>query len=157
VFFRGADACVLVCDALDRASFEHLEKWHAQFLEFAAVDEEARAAFPCIVLANKIDCVRQQEGVRAYDKQEANLWRGERASDFVECSAKEDIAVDEAFRAVASLALGRLSADALNVSQLAHDLVHAEAVVAQQQQQSAARAQPSQPSHGGPAADGCSC
>ena len=52
-FYRGADACVLVYDVGDVASFERLETWRADFIRSADVKEEA--TFPFLVLGNKAD------------------------------------------------------------------------------------------------------
>ena len=52
-FYRGADACVLVYDVSDVASFERLEKWREDFIRSADVRDETTFAF--VILGNKCD------------------------------------------------------------------------------------------------------
>jgi len=52
-FYRGADACVLVYDVSDVASFERLDRWRDDFIRSADVRDAA--TFPFVVLGNKSD------------------------------------------------------------------------------------------------------
>jgi Ras-related protein Rab-7A len=58
-FYRGADACLLVCDVTDARSFERLDAWREDFLLHAALPDVA--TFPFVVLANKVDLVAQRQ------------------------------------------------------------------------------------------------
>jgi len=52
-FYRGADACVLVYDVSEAASFQKLETWRNTFIQAADI-KDARD-FPFVVLGNKCD------------------------------------------------------------------------------------------------------
>lgn len=52
-FYRGADACVLVYDVSDAASFQKLSYWRDEFIRAADITD-ARD-FPFLVLGNKSD------------------------------------------------------------------------------------------------------
>lgn len=52
-FYRGADACVLVYDVSDAASFNKLETWRNAFI--TAADIKDPKDFPFVVLGNKAD------------------------------------------------------------------------------------------------------
>jgi len=52
-FYRGADACVLVYDVSEAASFQKLETWRNTFIQSADI-KDARD-FPFVVLGNKSD------------------------------------------------------------------------------------------------------
>ena len=52
-FYRGADACILVYDVTNPASFERLLTWKENFLVHAS--PEHLEAYPFILVGNKID------------------------------------------------------------------------------------------------------
>lgn len=52
-FYRGADACVLVYDVQNVASFEKMEAWREQFIRCADIADPLD--FPFVVLGNKAD------------------------------------------------------------------------------------------------------
>jgi Ras-related protein Rab-7A len=52
-FYRGADACVLVYDVSDAASFAKLETWRTAFLQ--AADVKDPKDFPFLIVGNKAD------------------------------------------------------------------------------------------------------
>ena len=68
-FYRGSDACVLVYDVSDVASFERLETWRQDFIRSADVKEEA--SFPFVVLGNKADL---EEGKHVVDQDRVRAW-----------------------------------------------------------------------------------
>lgn len=51
-FYRGADACILVYDVGDQASFAKLDQWRDQFISSGDIHDRD---FPFIVLGNKAD------------------------------------------------------------------------------------------------------
>lgn len=51
-FYRGTDACVLVYDVTNAASFERLETWRNVFMKHGDVSD---ADFPFVVMGNKAD------------------------------------------------------------------------------------------------------
>lgn len=52
-FYRGADACVLVYDVTNVASFEKLDSWREQFIRHGDIGDAHD--FPFVVLGNKSD------------------------------------------------------------------------------------------------------
>jgi len=52
-FYRGADCVILVHDATNPTSFEHLEGWRKDFFDQAQPDNQDD--FPFVVLGNKSD------------------------------------------------------------------------------------------------------
>jgi Ras-related protein Rab-7A len=66
-FYRGADACLLVYDITDPHSLDNLDHWRKEFLEQVGgglVLGDSSAAFPFVVLGNKMDKVSTSEKVR---------------------------------------------------------------------------------------------
>jgi small GTP-binding protein len=53
IVFRGVDACILVFDVSDASSFEHIEWWRRQVIDFGKIHEPE--TFPFVVFANKCD------------------------------------------------------------------------------------------------------
>lgn len=62
-FYRGADACVLVFDVTELASFEHIPSWLQDFVQKGGVADPSR--YPFVLLGNKID----KENERVVTKQ----------------------------------------------------------------------------------------
>ena len=52
-FYRGADACVLVYDVSDQASFTKIEQWRDEFIRSADIKDVKD--FPFLLLGNKAD------------------------------------------------------------------------------------------------------
>ncbi|ETV98459.1 hypothetical protein H310_08603 [Aphanomyces invadans] len=102
-FYRGADACVLVYDITNPASFDKLDSWRDEFLAQAGPREPG--SFPFIVLGNKVD----QESDRRVSTQKAQQWCKSKNTDqpitFFETSAKEATSVEDAFQTIAKIAL----------------------------------------------------
>jgi Ras-related protein Rab-7A len=94
-FYRGADCVILVYDATDVHSLDHLEYWRREFLEHVGTIHAAN--FPCVVLGNKCDKVRKVPLKRAIE------WCDQ--LPHFETSAKSAINVEEAFQEVTRLAL----------------------------------------------------
>eukprot|EP00037_Helgoeca_nana_P032807 m.415443 g.415443 ORF g.415443 m.415443 type:complete len:218 (+) comp29631_c0_seq1:247-900(+) len=99
-FFRGADCCVLVFDVTTIHSFETLDDWRGTFLEQSGCDSPAD--FPFVLVGNKIDLES-----RAVTFDQATEWAKYNNMQYFECSARESINVEQAFTAVAGLALSQ--------------------------------------------------
>lgn len=99
-FYRGADACVLVYDICDAASFQNLEMWMKEFLENVGGDISTDG-FPFVVLGNKAD---KTEEVKV-SKSRAEAWCNSKKNvSLFETSALSKLNLDEAFNKVASAA-----------------------------------------------------
>ena len=60
-FYRGADACVLVYDVSEAASFAKLETWRTTFIQSADIKDAKD--FPFVVLGNKSDMEQAKQVV----------------------------------------------------------------------------------------------
>ncbi|KAL7701061.1 rab7 GTP binding protein [Lotmaria passim] len=114
-FYRGADACILVFDVTQQESFAHVGSWLEEF----SIQAGRRDS---VLVGNKTDledrrqvasktaqawCVKQNAEAST---QNANGGAGEGAMaemKYFESSAKENAGVEDAFVAVAQLALSR--------------------------------------------------
>jgi Ras-related protein Rab-7A len=61
-FYRGADACVLVYDVSEAASFAKLETWRNTFIQSADIKDPRD--FPFVVLGNKSDMEASKQVVQ---------------------------------------------------------------------------------------------
>jgi Ras-related protein Rab-7A len=99
-FYRGADACVLVYDVTDLASFKKLDSWRDEFLRAADVKEAND--FPFIVLGNKSDLDVSKHTVT---NEMVSTWCASKGNiPFFAVSAKSGDGVDEAFLALVTAA-----------------------------------------------------
>jgi len=100
-FYRGADCCVLVYDVNVAQTHEHLDSWRNEFLSFVQTTESND--IPFVVIGNKIDLNQ-----RTVSKAKAEQWCESRGGiPYFETSAKEGIAVGQAFFTITKLALQR--------------------------------------------------
>ncbi|XP_039249937.1 ras-related protein Rab-7a-like [Styela clava] len=98
-FYRGADCCVLVYDVTVPNSFKTLDSWRDEFLIQASPRDPEN--FPFVAIGNKIDCEN-----RAVSHKRAQGWcHSKNDIPYFECSAKENIHVEQAFQTVAKQAL----------------------------------------------------
>ncbi|ORX83996.1 hypothetical protein K493DRAFT_269579 [Basidiobolus meristosporus CBS 931.73] len=100
-FYRGADACVLVYDVNNYLTFEHLERWRAEFLKQAGVADPTE--FPFVMIGNKIDI---DERVVSRRQAKAFALRHSGKSMEIPCfeaSAKEGTNVEQAFSYIAKM------------------------------------------------------
>jgi len=99
-FYRGADACILVFDVNNAQTFLRLDYWKTQFFELSGTNQTSNS-FPFVVVGNKIDT----NSSRQVSKNEAQSWCERNRFPYFECSAKEEVNVEQAFHTVGSLAL----------------------------------------------------
>lgn len=66
-FYRGSDACVLVYDICDQKSFENLNNWKKEFVDYAGGSSDQ---LPFVLLGNKGDLDDQ----RAVDEKQVDAW-----------------------------------------------------------------------------------
>jgi len=91
-FYRGADCCALTFDLTNPSSFEALDKWKEGFIDNAQPDDVK--TFPFVLIGNKVD----RESERKVTSQKAEAWCKENDDMlYFETSAKEGVAVNEAF------------------------------------------------------------
>ena len=125
-FYRGADACVLVYDVSDAASFQKLSYWRDEFIRAADITD-ARD-FPFLVLGNKSDLdaskhVVSQTEVQNWCDSKGGIahfmvrWEGQRGAErqvphirslAFQVSAKSGFNIDEAFLSVVKAAMRRV-------------------------------------------------
>ncbi|EEB08010.1 GTPase Ypt7 [Schizosaccharomyces japonicus yFS275] len=119
-FYRGADCCVLVYDVNNSKSYESLDSWRDEFLIQASPNNPE--TFPFILIGNKVDVEEQK---RMVSKAKALAFCQAKGDiPYYETSAKDAINVQEAFEAVARLALA--NADEDDVTNDFTDPVHLE-------------------------------
>nr|XP_009862377.1 ras-related protein rab7-like [Ciona intestinalis]XP_026691338.1 ras-related protein rab7-like [Ciona intestinalis] len=98
-FYRGADCCVLVYDVTMPNTFKTLDSWRDEFLIQASPRDPEN--FPFVVIGNKIDL---ENRVVSYKR--AQGWcHSKNDIPYFECSAKDNINVEQAFQTVAKQAL----------------------------------------------------
>uniref|UniRef100_H2ZN47 Ras-related protein Rab-7a n=2 Tax=Ciona savignyi TaxID=51511 RepID=H2ZN47_CIOSA len=98
-FYRGADCCVLVYDVTMPNTFKTLDSWRDEFLIQASPRDPEN--FPFVVIGNKIDL---ENRVVSYKR--AQGWCHSKSDiPYFECSAKDNINVEQAFQTVAKQAL----------------------------------------------------
>ena len=104
-FYRGSDACVLVCSVDDYTTFESLDHWREEFLCHAN-SSTGLSSFPFILLVNKSDKIHLRTVPEAAIKAwcSTNSFSGEPIPYF-ETSAKQGTNVEAAFLHTARLAL----------------------------------------------------
>jgi len=98
-FYRGADCCVLCYDVTTPSTFKTLDSWRDEFLIQASPRDPEN--FPFVVIGNKIDLENRVVSVKR-----AQGWcHSKNDIPYFECSAKDNINVEQAFQTVAKHAL----------------------------------------------------
>ena len=96
-YYRGSEACVLVYDITNKASFTSLNSWMETF--FGQVPESQLDNFPLVIVGNKID----KEG-REVTLEVARKWTQlHNNATLVEVSAKTGIGIDTVFNHIGDL------------------------------------------------------
>ena len=100
-FYRGADACILVYSITNSKSFQNLRPWKDEFLLQASPRNPSQ--FPFMVIGNKSD----KESERTVSESAGDSWCKEQPEPviFFECSAKSNVNVVQAFKAIAQAAV----------------------------------------------------
>ena len=99
VFYKGADACMLVFDLTSLGSFQALSKWKDEFVFSANVNA---SAFPFVLVGNKADLTDE----RKISEEKALQWcKDNGAIAYYETSAKTSSKVKEAFEDLAGKAI----------------------------------------------------
>lgn len=100
-YFRGAQGILLVYDVTDRRSFESIRNWISQIQQHADVHVNK------LLVGNKCDMLDE----KVVSTEEGEKLAKEFGIPFYECSAKNDINVDESFISIARGVKDRLVAD----------------------------------------------
>jgi len=99
-FYRGADCCVLVYDTTTPSTFKTLDNWRDEFLIQASPRDPEN--FPFVVIGNKTDL----SDTRAVSRKRAEGWcQSKNETPYFECSAKDNVNVEQAFQSIAKQAL----------------------------------------------------
>merc|ERR1719319_1780186 len=99
-FYRGADACILVYDICDAASFKKMDQWRSKFINQAGIEDPTE--YPFLLVGNKADLNN-----RAVEKSEGTTYASRHKMMFFETSAKTGVDVKTVFEKVASEASER--------------------------------------------------
>ncbi|EGB07234.1 GTPase [Aureococcus anophagefferens] len=97
-YFRGAQGIVLVYDITDRGTFNSVRSWMAQ------INEHADGQVNKILVGNKCD----NSSARKVSADEGRKLADEYGVRFIETSAKQNVNVTEAFRAIAQQVTSRI-------------------------------------------------
>ena len=100
-YFRGAQGILLVYDVTDRRSFESIRNWVSQIQQHADVHVNK------ILVGNKCDMLDE----KVVSTEEGQKLAKEFGIDFFECSAKNNINVEQAFIGLGRAVKNRLVAD----------------------------------------------
>lgn len=96
VYYRSANAAIVVFSKTDMASFEHLQDWISVFVENANRDAIV------IVACNKDDCTSEHEVTVS----QAQTWADEHGHTLCMTSAKTGDGVDQLFKKIALKLIG---------------------------------------------------
>ncbi|KAL7714692.1 Ras family GTPase RAS1 [Entamoeba marina] len=88
------DGFILVYSITDHSSFEEVKEYHKRL--YRIKDFDVGQFLPIIVVGNKIDLENERQISFEEGQQLADEWN----VDFIECSAKEDINVNELFEII---------------------------------------------------------
>jgi len=103
-YFRGAQGILLVYDVTDRRSFESIRNWISQIQQHADVHVNK------ILVGNKCDMLDE----KVVSTEEGEKLASEFGIQFWECSAKNDINVDQSFIGIGRSVKDRLIADGIS-------------------------------------------
>lgn len=101
-FYRGADACFLVCDVTRPESLEHLDRWREDFLLLGTPPDPD--TFPFALLANKIDL----NDTRQVGSDQLQHWCSSKGQmPCFETSARDNMNIESAFNNIVRRAYPR--------------------------------------------------
>ena len=95
MYFKGAEAALIVYDVTNAMSFEKAQKWVKDLDDTEASEQQQVLKF---LVGNKCDCVDQIE----VSVQQGSEYAKQINSDFNEVSAKENTGISELFAEIAS-------------------------------------------------------
>lgn len=93
-FYRGAKGALLVFDLSRAATWDDIKKWREEIKQFAG-------DIPFVLIGNKLDLLADVGEV--IDRESCRQWAEQEGSLYIETSAKNNIAVDDAFHTLAKL------------------------------------------------------
>ena len=95
LYFKGANAAIIVYDITDKESFAKAQRWSDQINQYQS--SEADTKIETFVVGNKIDLIQRQEVLAQESEQFAESIG---ASGAFEVSAKEGTGVEELFKEI---------------------------------------------------------
>ncbi|MHA1820545.1 MAG: Rab family GTPase [Promethearchaeota archaeon] len=93
-FYKGAAGALLVFDLSRPETWDEIKNWRAEVKQFAG-------DIPFVLIGNKVDLLPQIGEL--IDRDECRRYAEEEGSLYIETSAKENIAVEEAFTTLTKL------------------------------------------------------
>jgi len=103
-FFRGADACIIVFDLSNQASYQHLHSWWELFIKHASLKDPSLLLFT--IIGNKSDLRAQ------VTKEQVEKWCDDHGGiRNYTCSAKDNIHVETVFTDIAKSLLERANSE----------------------------------------------
>ena len=99
MFFKGAHLAMFVYDVTRAESLENIkDPWYKELMQFCGQSDKTKSTIQTIVVGNKTDL----EDYRMIEVEEGiQLAKEIKAKEHISASAKENIKVDEAFKALA--------------------------------------------------------
>ncbi|KAH0570887.1 Rab2a [Spironucleus salmonicida] len=104
-YYRGAAVCVLVYDVTRRSSFEHVQSWLQEARQHGGDKMEV------ILIGNKAD----RESARTVTFDEGQAMAAENGIVFLECSAKTNQNVEQAFKISAESVIKKVKQGIIDV------------------------------------------
>ena len=101
-FYKDSEACILVFDLTNSTSFENVETWRKEFLEFLNPPEGDK--YPFLLLGNKSDL---KDIIQVKDKVVEQYCNTHNNMPYFTCSAQSGENVEEAFALAADFAFER--------------------------------------------------
>lgn len=100
LFYKGADACIIVFDLTNISTFQTIIKWKDDFENHAGIRDPAK--FPFIIIGNKADMTSQ---IQVTDEK-AQKFADEQNIKYLAVSAKTGENVELAFQEISQKFLG---------------------------------------------------
>jgi GTPase SAR1 family protein len=97
-FLRGTEGAVIVFDVTDTKSFQNLNHWTDYI--YTQLNLEAESTFPLLILGNKIDSTK-----RTVEETLAASWAREHGFLYFETSARDNLNIEKAFKALVEATL----------------------------------------------------
>ena len=101
LFYKGADACIIVFDLTNIHSFQSLPRWKEEFESYASIKDISK--FPYVIIGNKCDLIADRKVAQEKAQKACEDMGGIK---YFEASAKVGENVAEAFEEIARKFLG---------------------------------------------------